>query len=156
MELKGKEYEHVDHPYVIGTIMELHETRADQMVTLAELVEKFYTIHLASSVHDERLNPISFRLMDDRSSAYAEKMWVAVFYGGFHVTIFRHQRTEGPHTAQLWFRSHTPPHDQWWVATLQVMAFFFNEDQVKQELMECIQRKEWYVSTNEGKKAIIP
>jgi hypothetical protein len=155
MELTGKEYEYVHHPTVIGVVMELHEKKADQMITLGDLVEKFYRIHLPTDTHDERLNPIAFRLIDENRESISDKAWYGVFYGGFYVYIARAHKLHGPHVAQLWFKSFTTKL-AWWVATLQLVAFYFNENEMREALMSCIERKEWYVSSNEAKKAIVP
>ncbi len=119
---------------------------AARLWTLGELLNKFYYIHRGG------LKPIAWQLVEDTGAAIKTKDWYAVMYGGWHVRIVAgSNRTEGPHACQLWFKTPgiTGPRKNLWIATLQLMGFYFNSEEMKTNLMAAIKAKEFYMSPQE-------
>lgn len=104
---------------------------------------------------NEELDPIAFVLTEDGSSAFNVKDWYAVMYRGWHIRIVKGDQTPGPHQCQLWYKSGTEKKNHW-IATLQLMAFFFNEEEVKAALLKAIAEKEFYLSDRERKTQLQP
>lgn len=113
--------------------------------TGSELIAKFYEIN-------KDLNPISFVQVIDYGHAWAEKDWYAIMYAGWHIRICKGSSTEGPHQTQLWFKSQTMgPH---WIASLQLMGFYYNEGEMKVNLLLAIKNKEFYMSDEDRDKTL--
>lgn len=110
--------------------------------TLGELLEKFYQANRG-------LKPIAWQMVEDIGSAIKTKDWYAVMYRGWHIRVVAgSNKTEGPHACQLWFKTPgiSSPRKNIWIATLQLMGFFFNENEMKSNLLEAIKNKEFYMS----------
>lgn len=140
-----------------GIAFELYEAIEDQQITIKELVEKFYRIILPEKgiKRSEVVKPVLFKLMEDAYSSLPEKYWFCIFRGNFFINIYAHDGKHGPHTAQLWFKSFTTK-KAFWIATLQIVAFFFNEEQMLTELLKCIEQKEWFYPESDANRSIIP
>jgi hypothetical protein len=160
---KQKIYESITAKDIEFEIVDVME---DHRITIIELVEKFYRIHLEQptaywgkkrQIH-ETVQPHCFILREDEDygTGLIEKFWVVLFRGGFAVEIRRHDKeTDGPHVAKLWFQSFTDS-SRHWIATLQIVAFFYNEEQMKAALMTAIEEREWYVAPAEAKRSVLP
>ena len=141
-----------------GIVIELYDTIENKVMTIGELVAKFYRVHLKQEAHEDRLNPVAFKLVEDpRSTVTDTKYWVAAMYAGFHVNIYRGPDTGGPHSAQLWYRS-VYDHKRYpeWIATLQIMGFYFNEEEILNDLMRAIEEREFYISPTDKERGILP
>lgn len=113
--------------------------------TGSELIAKFYLIN-------EELNPISFIMVQDVGQAWGEKDWYAIMYGGWHIRICKGSETGGPHQTQLWFKSSSMgPH---WIASLQLMGFYFNEEEMKASLLSAIANKEFFMSDEDRDRTL--
>lgn len=110
-----------------------------------ELLIKFYE-------RNKDLFPIIFQLVSDLGQAWAEKDWYAIMYGGWHIRIIKGPSTEGPHQTQLWFKSQSMGPQ--WIASLQLMAFFYNEIEVKTNLLKSIEDREFFMSDEDKEKSI--
>ena len=113
--------------------------------TIGELIAKFYEAN-------EDLNPIAWELVEDYGSSVKVKDWYAIMYRGWHIRIIAGQnQSEGPHQTQLWFK--TPglscPVKNIWVASLQLMGFFHNSDEMKANLLLAIKQHEFYMSDSD-------
>lgn len=117
--------------------------RENEMRTYEQMLAGFYRANAD-------LNPIAFEKVDDVGSAIATKDWYAVMYRGWHIRIISGKETPGPHSVQLWYKSGTEK-KSFWVATLQLMAFFHNEEEVKEALLQTIRDQEFYISPKERK-----
>lgn len=103
-----------------------------------ELIDKFYDFN-------KDLQPITFQLVTDEGHAWAEKDWYAIMYWGWHIRIIKGSDTEGPHQTQLWFKS-TSLRKAFWIASLQLMGFFYNEEEMKTNLLLAIDQKEFFMT----------
>ncbi len=152
----------------VGTVIETYSPRMDERITLGDLLDKFYHLHIIEEsdywkarreeiVPGRMVTPAAFKLIKNQNSALSEeKYWIAIFYGGFHVCINAHgKKSFGPHQAQLWFRSHTTNQFHW-IATLQLCVAFYSEKSMKEALMTACEAKEWFISTHDRKAVIIP
>lgn len=107
-------------------------------LAFGELLMKFYRAN-------EGLNPIMFQLIEEPNAAIAQKDWYAIFYRAWHIRIVQGSSIAGPHQTQLWFKSESLKKN-FWVATLQLMAFFFNEGEMRAALLAAIEAREFYMS----------
>jgi hypothetical protein len=112
--------------------------------TLGELLNKFYDAN-------HELNPIAWEQVEDHASSITEKDWYAIMYRGWHIRIIKGYATEGPHQTQLWFKTPgmTCPPRSIWIATLQLMGFFFNSDEIKANLLAAIANREFFMSDSD-------
>lgn len=127
--------------YETGVYLTLQPAR---LWTLGELLNKFYAAN-------EDLAPIAWDLISDGAASIAVKDWYAVMYRGWHVRIVKGSETEGPHQTQLWFKTPgiTSEPKPIWIASLQLMGFYFNSDQMKEALLLAITNKEFYISDSD-------
>lgn len=158
---KEKIYERItdkDIEFVTYDVME------DHRITIAELIEKFYRIHLLQPTKYwgkkrsvlETVPPVVFMLQEDQEFQIIEKYWVAIFRGHFAVEIRKHEKEkDGPHIAKLWFQSFTD-NKRHWIATLQIVEFFYNEEAMKAALMKAVEEREWYVAPAEANRSVLP
>jgi hypothetical protein len=121
-----------------GIVMQLEDKDQAPKITYLELVKKFYRIN-------RTLHPVATKLESDFSGAFIEKIWYVVWYGSFHMDISIGSETAGPHRCRLWFRTFTKPVDYHWLAAAQLMAFFFNEKEIKEGAKTIIKNKEFYI-----------
>lgn len=143
--LTGTEYYQTEE----GITFSLVDCSEDQMISMGELMKKFYRINLTQP-------PLAFVLQEDRSQAIFEKIYHVVMRGNFYMDIEKNQATEGPHRCRLWFRSFSPPKQAYWIASTQIMAFFFNEKEMKEAVIAAIKAKEFYMlPSNEDKPVIV-
>ena len=112
--------------------------------TLGELINKFYQAN-------EGLDPIAWEQVEDQGSTLKIKDWYAVMYRGWHIRIVKGYATEGPHQTQLWFKTPgmTCPPKNIWVATLQLMGFYYNSDELKANLLQAIANREFFMSDDD-------
>lgn len=122
------------------------EPAPETLWPLGELLQKFYTAN-------EGLNPISFQFVEDRSQAIAEKNWYAIMYRGWHIRIEEGSETSGPHICQLWFKSQSM-RKNFWIATLQLCAFYYNREEVLAALLQAIANREFFMSDDDRDKCI--
>jgi hypothetical protein len=118
----------------------------DRLWPLGELLQKFYSIN-------EGLKPIAFKLVEDDAQSIKEKIWYAVMYAGWHIRIEQGSETGGPHQCQLWYKSMSM-RKNFWVATVQLMAFYFNEDEMCVALLLAIDNKEFFMTDEDRDKCI--
>lgn len=124
--------------YQTGIFLTLEPAR---LWTIGELLNKFYEAN-----HD--LQPIAWSLVDDQASSVKVADWYAVMYRGWHIRVIRGSETEGPHQTQLWFKTPgmTCAPKNIWIASLQLMGYYFNSDQMKEALLAAIAGREFYLS----------
>jgi hypothetical protein len=53
--------------------------------------------------------------------------------------------SHGPHRCRLWFRSFTPPIQTYWVASVQLMAFYFNEEEIRNAIKLAVDQREFFM-----------
>lgn len=105
---------------------------------MGDLLAKFYRIN-------EGQNPLVLRLMDEPSNLIrGEKIWQIVMRGNFYIRIESNKETHGPHPTQLWFQSFGEKKN-YWLASMQVMAFFFNEEEIKAAIITGVDQKEFFM-----------
>jgi hypothetical protein len=131
-----------------GITFYLVDTEMEQMIYMAELLQKFYRIN-------EDQPPLVIQLMDNKWQPFPEKTWYMVMRGNFYIEVIKNQATEGPHQTKLWFKSFTDK-KVYWIATLQTMAFFYNEQQIKESLLKAISEREFYMLPANRDKGIVP
>jgi hypothetical protein len=122
----------------------------DRLTTYGDLLNKFYYLN-----HEQQ--PLVWMLEEDRAQAIAEKLWLGVFRGSFHVRIIlNHHDKTGPHRCELWFRTFSQPPKNHWIASLQLMAFYYNEEQMKSALLEAIEKREFFILPRNVDVPIMP
>jgi hypothetical protein len=105
---------------------------------MGELLAKFYRIN-------EEQRPLVMRLIDEPAGLIrGEKIWQIIMRGNFYIVIEANKESHGPHPTQLWFQSFGDKKN-YWLASMQVMAFFFNEEEVRQAIMTGVATKEFYM-----------
>lgn len=110
----------------------------DRMISMGDLLEKFYRIN-------EEQPPLVVVLVDEPSRLIrGDKIYQVVMRGNFYIIIEPNQSTSGPHRCMLWFKSFTDK-KQHWLASCQMMAFFFNEAEVRQQIIELTAKKEFFM-----------
>jgi len=114
---------------------------------MGDLLAKFYRIN-------EDQQPLGFKLVEDDRQAIREKFWYAVMRGNFFIRIEQHQSTEGPHRCELWFKCFSPPKDAHWIASCQLMGFFFNEEEMKIATLQAISQREFFMLPSNRDKPI--
>lgn len=105
---------------------------------MGDLLNRFYEIN-------EDLNPIAFKLVEDLAQSISGKDWYAVFYASWHVRIVEGRSKSGPHQTQLWFKSQSM-RKNFWIATLQLEAFYYNEQEMLAALLEAVKTRAFYIS----------
>lgn len=130
-----------------GITFYTEDKEVDELITIGDLMEKFYKINRSQM-------PLAFVLMEDKSQSIIEKVWQIVMRGSFYIVSEQNKSTEGPHPTKLYFRSFSKPIINHWIASVQIMAFFFNEKQMREAIISAIKQKEFsYLPENE-KRAI--
>lgn len=120
-----------------------------KMVTYKKMLEGFYR------ANGDVEKPITFTQVEDLGSAIHSKDWYAVMYRGWHIRIFQGPSLPGPHSAQLWYKSGTEKKNHW-IATVQLMGFYYNEEEMLAALMQAIKDKEFFLSKREEGIELIP
>ena len=144
-KLEGTEYYQLDD----GVTFRLEDTGVDAMIYMGDLLGKFYRIN-------EGQNPLVMRLIDEPSQLIrGEKIYQLVMRGNFYMDVEQGSELGGPHRCRLWFRSFTTKQNHW-IATLQVMAFYFNLDEMKAYICHSIDQHEFYMLPENRDKPIIP
>lgn len=118
------------------------------LITYGQLLDKFY-------VANEGLSPITFQMVDDGGSAITQKDWYAIMYRGWHLRIFEGEEKPGPHSGRLWFKSSTMKR-AFWIATVQLMFFYYNEEEALAAILTAVREKEFFLSEKERNYAIYP
>lgn len=118
------------------------------LMTYEQLLAKFY-------VANHELRPISFKLVNDGYGDFEQKDWYAIMYRSWHARIMEGEEKPGPHSCQLWFKS-SQMKKAFWIATVQLMFFFYNEEEAIESLLTAIREKEFYLSPKEKDYVIYP
>lgn len=143
--LEGTEYYQTPE----GVTFRTEDIGYDRMISMGELLEKYYRIN-------EEQPPLVVALRDEPSQLIrGEKIYQVVMRGNFYIIIESNQSTSGPHRCMLWFKSFTD-HKQHWLASCQMMAFFFNEAEVRQQIMELTAKKEFFMLPQNADIPILP
>lgn len=157
MALTGATYAASDEH--TGIVFELVDESENQLIMVEELVEKFYRIILPEKgiKHSEIVNPVVLQLMEDPfATPGSSKYWFAIYRANFFVNIYMTPAgLKGPHTAQLWFKSFSTKQTHW-IATMQLMAYYFNETEMRAELNKCLIEREWFFTPQDAKRSIVP
>jgi hypothetical protein len=134
LELGDKELQ-VDVATGVRISVEPVETK----VFMGELLDKFYN-------RNDEQPPLVFRLTEEPNPVVANsKFWQCVMRGSFVIEIEQGRELGGPHSAKLHFRNFTPPVKATWLASCQLMAFYFNENQMREELMRAVHTREFFM-----------
>lgn len=131
-----------------GVYLYWEDSMADRQIFLEDLLNKYYKINWEQP-------PLVIQLMDDSHGGLPEKVWYCIMRGNFYVEVIKGRNIDGPHQVKLWFKSFTTK-QTFWIATLQLMAFFFNETEVKDGILRATAEGEFFMLPNNRKKAIIP
>jgi hypothetical protein len=131
-----------------GIVLYFEDTMVGQQIYLGELLAKFYRIN-------EDQPPLVFQFMENTNAPFPEKTWYAIMRGNFFIEIIEGHRKEGPHQTKLWFQTFTDRKSHW-IASLQLVVFYFNETQVREALLKAIAEKEFYMTPENRDRAIIP
>lgn len=144
--LEGTEFYQLED----GVTFYLENIAVDSQIYLGDLVARFYNIN-------EEQNPLFFKLLEDASQSIPEKTWHVAMRGNFFIDIEKNfYGTEGPHRTRLFFKTFSKPQVNHWIASLQLMAFYFNEEQMKAALLLAIANREFYVAPDDINKTITP
>jgi hypothetical protein len=144
LELHGTEFYLTEN----GIVFYLENVGIGEQIYLGELLAKFYRLN-------EDQAPLVFRFLNDPRQAIPEKVWYAVMRGNFYIEVIEGRDKAGPHQTKLWFKSFTDRKSHW-IATLQLMAFYYNEDEVRETLLKAIANREFFMSDQTRDKAIVP
>lgn len=144
-KLQGTEY-HLDE--ATSVVFYTEDIVVDAMICVGNLLGKFYRIN-------EEQNPLVFTLLEDKSQAIPEKVWHVVWRGNFFMDIEQGPELGGPHRCRLWFKSFTTKQNHW-LATLQVMGFFFNEAEMRGYVLHSVAAQDFYMLPDNRDKSIIP
>jgi hypothetical protein len=118
-------------------------------IFLGELLAKFYRLN-------EEQQPLVFQFIEDPRQAIPEKVWYAVMRGSFFIEIIEGRNKPGPHQTKLWFRTFSHPQKSHWIATLQLMAFYFNEAEVREALLKAVADREFFMTEQNRERMITP
>jgi hypothetical protein len=133
-ELKGNEYLQIDG----GVTFRVEDTAYDQMITMGDLLARFYRIN-------EGQRPLVMNIIDEPSNLIrGEKIWQIIMRGNFYIIIESNKESHGPHPTKLWFQSFGDKKN-YWLASMQTIAFFFNEEEVRQAIMTGVDQKEFFM-----------
>lgn len=112
---------------------------AMEPIAMGELLTRFYN-------RNEGQNPLVQMLVSDIYSPVANtKIWQIVMRGSFYLDIESNQATAGPHRCRLWFRTFTPPIKTHWIASTQLMAFYFNEEEIRNAIKTAVDQREFFM-----------
>lgn len=146
LDPKNNEYYHEPKNDVT---FRLEDIGYDRMISMGDLLAKYYRIN-------EEQPPLVVVLIDEPSQLIrGEKIYQVVMRGNFYIIIEPNQSTTGPHRCQLWFKSFTDRR-QHWLASCQMMAFFFNQEEVKQQIMELTAQKAFFMLPQNYDIPILP
>lgn len=142
--LEGTEYYQLPD----GVTFYTADIAVDAQITLGDLLAKFYRINRGQK-------PLAVRLQEDTSRSITEKIYLIVWRGNFHMEVDKGRETIGPHCCKLWFRSFSTkqPH---WIATLQVMAFYFNEEEIVADIKKAMNDKTFFMLPQNHDRPIMP
>jgi hypothetical protein len=133
-KLEGTEY----YQDPEGFTFRVEDSAYDQMKTMGELLAKCYKIN-------EGQRPLVMRLIDEPSNLIrGEKIWQVILRGNYYCIIESNQSTGGPHPCKLWFQTFGDKKN-YWLASMQIMAFFFNEEHIRQAIMDGIDKREFFM-----------
>lgn len=144
-ELSGTEFDlNID----TGVVLSL-EDKELKHATFTELLAKFYRLNY-------RQSPLAFVLIEDMGQAIREKIWQIVMRGNFYMDIEKGPDSSGPHRVRLWFRTFRKPNVNYWLASYQAMGFFFNEVEMKQQVKQATDKKEFFMLPQNAEVIIQP
>ena len=119
----------------------------EQQIFLEDLLNKYYKINWDQP-------PLVLQLMDNVTSL-PEKVWYVVMRGNFYIEVIKGRNHEGPHQVKLWFKSFTT-HKAFWIATLQLMAFYYNENEIKEGILRATAEGEFFMLPSNRRRSIVP
>lgn len=131
-----------------GITFYLEDVAVDKQIYMGDLLTKFYNFN-------EEQQPLVFKLLEDERQAIREKMWHVVMRGNFFLDIEQGREIAGPHCCRLWFRCFLPRKEVHWLASVQLEAFYFNEEQMKAELLRAMAEREFYMLPANRDKPVI-
>jgi len=121
-----------------GIAFRTEDESYDRMITMGELLAKFYRLN-------RQQKPLVAILVDEPSKLiHGEKIWQMVMRGNFYIVIEQNQSISGPHPAKLWFQTFVTKKNIW-LASMQVMAFYFNQDQMVAAIRQATDSREFYM-----------
>lgn len=137
-----------------GITFRTESTHMDAMVTLGDLMAKFYRFN-------EEQSPLVFSLQEDKSQAVREKIYWVVMRGSFYCDIEKGRDIEGPHCCRLWYKTfYKDPTSglgtNYWLASLQLMGFYFNEEQMKVAFLAAVAAQEFFMLPENVDIGIVP
>lgn len=108
-------------------------------ILFKDLLLKFYKIN-------KGLKPITVQKGNSMQGPFVEPIWWLIMYGNFYLDVLKNETDmDGPHRCRLWFRTFDPPMQNHWLASAQLMAFFFNEKEIRNAAQELVKNKEFYM-----------
>lgn len=144
--LEGKEF----YQTADGIAFRTEDISVDAMIRMDELLERFYRFNADQP-------PLVFRLIDDPAPVVrGAKLWQGIYRGNFYMDIDQGVDSHGPHCCRLWFKCFSLLKASHWIATLQVMAFFFNEEEIKAYVSDAIYNQKFFMLPENRNKPIIP
>jgi hypothetical protein len=142
--LTGKEYYQLED----GVTFRLEDTAVDKMIYMGDLLGKFYRIN-------KEQNPLVFHLIDEPSQLIrGEKIYQVIMRGNFYMVVEKGHELGGPHRCCLWFQAFSTKQN-YWIASLQIMAFFFNADEVKTYICNAVNQQEFFMLPENRDKPIV-
>lgn len=143
--LEGNEYYQTPD----GITLRLEDIGYNHMITMSQLLAKFYRIN-------EGQRPLVIHLTEEPGSIIqGDKIYQIVMRGNFYLRIEPNKERFGPHRCQLWFKSFTDK-KQHWLASCQLMAFFFNEKEIDQAIRTAVDQKEFFMLPQNADIPILP
>jgi hypothetical protein len=134
-QLEGTEY-HLDTDS--GVAFRTEDESYNRMITMGELIAKFYRLN-------RQQKPLVAIIIDEPSKLiHGEKIWQVIMRGNFYIVIEQNQSISGPHPARLWFQTFVTKKNIW-LASMQIMAFFFNEEQMVAAIRQAVDGREFFM-----------
>lgn len=117
--------------------------------TLHDLLQKFY---YHNHYDTTPVRPISTHL---EVGTEMEQGWYFFYYQRYYIFIEKHyQSSHGPHIARLQYKAQYANRAHW-IATLQIGAFFFSEEELLTHLYVAIRDRKFYITEQDGKRTVI-
>lgn len=136
LELKEGEFT-VDEQ--TGIALSLEHKAMDEMVYMGDLLNKFYN-------RNEDQMPLVMILIDEPNPVVAgSKMYQVVMRASFFLKIEAGRDRSGPHRTVLYFRNFSKPIVTTEIAAVQLMAFFFNETEMRDALIKAVTDREFFM-----------
>jgi hypothetical protein len=121
------------------------------VVFLGDLLAKFYQHNYYEYAP---VQPIAVH-MEAGETEGREEGWWFVYYHRFLIHIEQHYSSKwGPHIARLLYKSEYAPRIHW-IATLQIQAFFFSEEELSLHLFSAIRHRRFFIAPFDAKRIVI-